>query len=285
MIATEHLLELGHRRIGFLAGRPDLESARLRERGYRTALERAGIEVDPSLIRVGGYQVDTAVGGRATDARAGRSADGDLRCQRRVGDRGDVGREVARPRGARRPVGDRLRQRPRVGAQRAAADDDRAADPADGLRGREDPDSPDRRDEARPRRTRCCRRGSSSAAPAGRSRADGDGRRERRAAVPRHVASARRARRGSPRADDAAREDRAARQRVGLPARRRRWRSPTERRRAAPERSGPGHAHLGCELAGCARARRGSRTRSSVISSRRRASGSPRSSTRRSAPG
>ena len=38
VIATEHLLELGHRRIGFLAGRPDLESARLRERGYRDAL-------------------------------------------------------------------------------------------------------------------------------------------------------------------------------------------------------------------------------------------------------
>jgi LacI family transcriptional regulator len=60
VIATEHLLELGHRRIGFLAGRPDLESAHLRERGYRVALERAGIEVVPSLIRVGGYQVDTA---------------------------------------------------------------------------------------------------------------------------------------------------------------------------------------------------------------------------------
>jgi LacI family transcriptional regulator len=60
VIATEHLLELGHRRIGFLAGRPDLESARLRERGYRTAIERAGMEVDPSLIRVGGYQVDIA---------------------------------------------------------------------------------------------------------------------------------------------------------------------------------------------------------------------------------
>jgi LacI family transcriptional regulator len=60
VIATEHLLELGHRRIGFLAGRPDLESARLRERGYRVALERAGIEVDPSLTRVGGYQIDTA---------------------------------------------------------------------------------------------------------------------------------------------------------------------------------------------------------------------------------
>jgi LacI family transcriptional regulator len=60
VIATQHLLELGHRRIGFLAGRPDLESARLRERGYRSALEQAGVEIDPSLIRVGGYLVDTA---------------------------------------------------------------------------------------------------------------------------------------------------------------------------------------------------------------------------------
>jgi LacI family transcriptional regulator len=58
--ATDYLLELGHRRIGFLAGRPDLESARLRERGYRQALRRAGIKVDRSLIGVGGYQPDSA---------------------------------------------------------------------------------------------------------------------------------------------------------------------------------------------------------------------------------
>src|SRR5262249_44639088 len=41
-------------------GRRDLESARLRERGYRAALRRAGIKIDGSLIRVGGYQTDTA---------------------------------------------------------------------------------------------------------------------------------------------------------------------------------------------------------------------------------
>lgn len=54
--ATEHLIGLGHRRIGFLAGRPDLESARQREEGYRAALTAAGIPVDPQLIRVGGYE-------------------------------------------------------------------------------------------------------------------------------------------------------------------------------------------------------------------------------------
>jgi LacI family transcriptional regulator len=56
--ATEHLLSLGHRRIGFLAGRPDLESARQREQGYRQALEAAGLSVDPELIRVGGYELE-----------------------------------------------------------------------------------------------------------------------------------------------------------------------------------------------------------------------------------
>jgi LacI family transcriptional regulator len=58
--ATRHLLELGHRRIGFLAGRPDLESARQREEGYRQALAAAGIAVDPDLIRVGDYDLETS---------------------------------------------------------------------------------------------------------------------------------------------------------------------------------------------------------------------------------
>jgi LacI family transcriptional regulator len=57
--ATEYLIELGHRRIGFLAGRPDLESARLRERGYRKALEEAGIKYDPELTRVGEYTAES----------------------------------------------------------------------------------------------------------------------------------------------------------------------------------------------------------------------------------
>ncbi|HEX6673487.1 MAG TPA: LacI family DNA-binding transcriptional regulator [Actinomycetes bacterium] len=60
IIATEYLLGLGHRRIGFLAGRPDLESARLREQGFRQALAAAGIALDPELVRVGGYQLETS---------------------------------------------------------------------------------------------------------------------------------------------------------------------------------------------------------------------------------
>ncbi len=58
--ATEHLIDLGHRRIGFLAGRSDLESARLREAGYRAALATAGITFDPDLIQVGEFTEETA---------------------------------------------------------------------------------------------------------------------------------------------------------------------------------------------------------------------------------
>jgi LacI family transcriptional regulator len=60
--ATQHLLELGHRRIGFIAGRPDLESARVREQGYRSALNRAGVDFDPELLKVGKYTAESAEG-------------------------------------------------------------------------------------------------------------------------------------------------------------------------------------------------------------------------------
>lgn len=58
LAAVRHLIDLGHRRIGFLAGRPDLRSAGLREAGYRRALADAGILFDPSLIGVGRYELE-----------------------------------------------------------------------------------------------------------------------------------------------------------------------------------------------------------------------------------
>jgi LacI family transcriptional regulator len=58
--AMEHLIGLGHRRIGFLAGRPDLESAQRREQGFHDALATAGIGFDPDLVRVGGYELETS---------------------------------------------------------------------------------------------------------------------------------------------------------------------------------------------------------------------------------
>lgn len=53
--ATEYLISLGHRRIGIITGPLHLTTSRARLAGYREALERAGIPVDPALICEGNY--------------------------------------------------------------------------------------------------------------------------------------------------------------------------------------------------------------------------------------
>jgi LacI family transcriptional regulator len=58
--AVDYLLSLGHRRIGFVAGRPDLRSSMLREGGYRRSLEDARVPFDRALIGVGRYDEDSA---------------------------------------------------------------------------------------------------------------------------------------------------------------------------------------------------------------------------------
>jgi LacI family transcriptional regulator len=55
MRATEHLLSLGHRRIGFIEGPPRLLCSRARLDGHRAALESAGLHVDGELIRHGDF--------------------------------------------------------------------------------------------------------------------------------------------------------------------------------------------------------------------------------------
>ncbi len=51
--AAEHLIGLGHRRIGFITGPLSEECHRDRLDGYRAALLRAGIEPDHQLVRTG----------------------------------------------------------------------------------------------------------------------------------------------------------------------------------------------------------------------------------------
>ena len=53
--ATEHLTRLGHRRIGFIAGRPGLWCSRARLDGYRAGLEAVGLTVDPDLVVQGDF--------------------------------------------------------------------------------------------------------------------------------------------------------------------------------------------------------------------------------------
>lgn len=50
-LATEHLLELGHRRIGFIAGPPDYELSQWRVDGWRGAMAVAGLATDALLGR------------------------------------------------------------------------------------------------------------------------------------------------------------------------------------------------------------------------------------------
>ncbi len=47
---VDHLIGLGHRRIGMITETQDVSTARDRLRGYREALESAGVEFDPDLV-------------------------------------------------------------------------------------------------------------------------------------------------------------------------------------------------------------------------------------------
>jgi len=62
-LATEYLLDLGHRHIGFIGGPRQGQSARLRLRGYLEALRSVGITPDPALVLPGE--------GRAENGRRG----------------------------------------------------------------------------------------------------------------------------------------------------------------------------------------------------------------------
>jgi LacI family transcriptional regulator len=61
LTATEHLIQLGHRRIGSITGRLSALCSQQRLDGYRAALTRAGIEVDPGLITPGDFHYGTAL--------------------------------------------------------------------------------------------------------------------------------------------------------------------------------------------------------------------------------
>lgn len=58
-VATEHLIERGHTRIGFINGEPWMDAARARQRGYRQALATADLPYDARLVREGDWQSGT----------------------------------------------------------------------------------------------------------------------------------------------------------------------------------------------------------------------------------
>ncbi|MFI9152325.1 LacI family DNA-binding transcriptional regulator [Streptomyces sp. NPDC053367] len=63
MAATEHLLQLGHRRIGFIEGPPRLLCSRARLDGYRAALDVAAVAVDNALTVPGDFYHESGFAG------------------------------------------------------------------------------------------------------------------------------------------------------------------------------------------------------------------------------
>jgi LacI family transcriptional regulator len=62
---TTHLINAGHRRIGFIKGHPNHMASDDRMFGYRRALDRAGISFDPALVADGEFDFESGVrGGR-----------------------------------------------------------------------------------------------------------------------------------------------------------------------------------------------------------------------------
>jgi LacI family transcriptional regulator, xylobiose transport system transcriptional regulator len=65
LMATRHLIELGHRRIAAITGPEDMMCSLARVDGYRSAMNAAGLPIDPELIRFGDFHP----GGGETRAR------------------------------------------------------------------------------------------------------------------------------------------------------------------------------------------------------------------------
>ena len=63
--AVQRLLDLGHRRIGVLAGPEDSVPARQRLQGYHSALSQAGVTVDPALVEHGSFSYEDGQSGAA----------------------------------------------------------------------------------------------------------------------------------------------------------------------------------------------------------------------------
>ncbi|GAA2449440.1 LacI family DNA-binding transcriptional regulator [Actinomadura vinacea] len=55
LAATQHLIDLGHRRIAIISGPSGMLCSRARLDGYRGALESAGLPADPALVRYGDF--------------------------------------------------------------------------------------------------------------------------------------------------------------------------------------------------------------------------------------
>lgn len=61
LLATRHLIELGHQHIAFIAGDPEHPDAMERLQGYQAALKEAGLVFDPALVIPGQYHEESGL--------------------------------------------------------------------------------------------------------------------------------------------------------------------------------------------------------------------------------
>lgn len=54
-LAVDHLVDLGHRRVGFVAGRGDTDVGRRRDAGYRAAMARHGLAIEEAWVTAGDF--------------------------------------------------------------------------------------------------------------------------------------------------------------------------------------------------------------------------------------
>ena len=54
--AMDYLLEHGHRKIGVIEGNPNLDSTRLRERGWRNSMLKHGLDPNDLPVEIGNYR-------------------------------------------------------------------------------------------------------------------------------------------------------------------------------------------------------------------------------------
>lgn len=72
--ATEHLLALGHRRIGLVTTASDILPAKETIRGFTDALERSGVSSAPDMIRRGDFSLEYGASASAALIEAGATA-------------------------------------------------------------------------------------------------------------------------------------------------------------------------------------------------------------------
>ena len=145
LMATRHLIELGHRRIAAITGPDDMMCSLARVDGYRSAMNSAGLPIDPDWIRFGDFHVDGRPRARPRAARPARPPDRDLRRQRPAGARRARGGARARPARSRGPLDRRLRRHPARPLGEPAAHDRAPAAAPDGGGGGAPRDPPGRR--------------------------------------------------------------------------------------------------------------------------------------------